>query len=380
VTPARPLAPKKPAARTLKAVVNPSSHGRYFADWVLSQVDSYVGAVDRDLIVQTTLDGRLQAAAEDALVKNLNKSGAKLKVEQGAVVMLQPDGAVRAMVGGKDYGDSQFNRATQALRQPGSAFKPFLYLAAVENGYGPDDMITDAPIKIGKWKPQNFDGKYMGQVTLQTAVAKSLNSAAVRVAQDVGANAIVATAHRLGISQPLKPDLSLALGSGEVTLLELTGAYAPFANGGEAVLPYAVLAITDRSGAVLYRRESEGLGQVIAPENVAVMNQMLSQVMMTGTGAGAAFGYPAAGKTGTTNDFRDAWFMGFTTDYVTGVWVGNDNASAMNHVTGGGLPAAIWRDVMVPAHINHEPHNLPGLEVREPQPDLLGRLLRVFTN
>jgi penicillin-binding protein 1A len=372
---------RKGATRTLKAVVPPSSRGKYFADWVVTQVDSYVGTIDRDIVVETTLDGRLQAAAEDALEKNLAKSGAKLNVEQGAIVVLGTDGAVRTMVGGRDYNDSQFNRATQALRQPGSAFKPFVYLTAIESGMRPDDLVADAPIKIGKWKPQNFDGKYLGNITVETALMKSINTVAVRLAQQVGPQAIISTAHRMGIGQKMKPDLSLALGSGEVTLLELTGAYTPFANGGDAVLPYAILKIKDRGGNVLYTRQSQGLERVVDIANVATMDRMMAQVLVQGTGTAAAFGYPAAGKTGTSSDFRDAWFMGFTADYVAGVWVGNDNSESMKKVTGGGLPAQIWREVMTAAHINHEPRWLPGLEPPEPQQeqDLLSRLWRVFS-
>lgn len=379
ITPVQSAAAMSSANQALKAVVNTENHARYFADWVLSQVDSYVGAVNRDLIVHTTLDGRLQAQAETALEKRLAESGAKLKVEQGAIVVLSTDGAVRAMVGGRDYSDSQFNRATQALRQPGSSFKPFVYLAGVEAGYGPEDMITDAPLKIGKWKPQNFSGKYEGPVSYETAFAKSLNTAAVRIAQHVGAKNVVAVAHRLGITADIKPELSLALGSNEVTLLDLTGAYVPFANGGSAVLPYAIESITDRDGAPLYAREGGGLGQVIAPEALAVMNHLMTQVIARGTGTAAAFGYPAAGKTGTTNDFRDAWFMGFTADYVTGVWVGNDSGAGMKNVTGGGLPAHIWRDVMMAAHVGHAPRDLPGM-APQAAPDLISRFWQSLTS
>ena len=366
------------ADTALKAVINPESHARYFADWVLSQVDSYVGAVNQDLIIHTTLDGRLEAQAETALEKRLAESGAKMKVEQGAIVVLGTDGAVCAMVGGRDYSDSQFNRATQALRQPGSSFKPFVYLAGIEAGYTPTDMVSDAPIKIGKWKPQNFSGTYEGPVTVETAFAKSLNTVSVRIAQHVGAKTVVSVAHRLGISEDIKPDLSLALGSNEVTLLDLTGAYTPFANGGFAVLPYAIETITDRDGKQLYAREGGGLGRVISPEALAVMNHLMTQVVTRGTGTAAAFGYPIAGKTGTTNDFRDAWFMGFSADYITGVWVGNDSGAGMKNVTGGGLPAHIWRDVMIAAHVGHAPRELPGTEVQA-NPDLIGRFWQALT-
>ena len=225
-------------------------------------MDSYVGAIDRDLVIHTTLDSHLQAATEQAVAAHLEKSGAKLNVSESAVVVLSPDGAVRAMVGGKDYADSQFNRATQALRQPGSSFKPFVYMAAVEGGLKPDDIVLDAPLRIGHWQPHNFTNKYEGRITVETALAKSINTATVRIAQGVGPRAIVAAAHRMGIAEPLKPDLSLALGSGEVTLLELAGAYAPFANGGAAVLPYAILDIADRRrpGALPARRRRPGPG------------------------------------------------------------------------------------------------------------------------
>lgn len=383
ITPAQSMAALKSADKALKAVPNPTARARYFADWVVSQVESYVGNIDRDLVVQTTLDGRLQAQAETILSKRLTEQGVKLKASQGAIVVLSADGAVRAMVGGKDYADSQFNRATQAMRQPGSAFKPFVYLAGLEGGYRPDDMVTDAPVKIGKWKPQNFSGTYEGPVTYEYALAKSINTVAVRVAQQVGAKAVVAVAHRMGITESLKPDLSLALGSAEVTLLELAGAYAPFANGGQAVMPFAIVSITERAsaeqdGPQLYAREGGGLGQVIDPVNLATMNAMMSQVLTHGTGTAAAFGYPAAGKTGTSSDYRDAWFMGYTADFVTGVWVGNDDGANMKTVTGGGLPAHIWRDVMVAAHIGHAPRYLPGL-APQASPDLLSRFWDALT-
>lgn len=377
LTPDQGAAALKNASRTLKGVINPTVYGRYFADWVAGQAEGYVGTVDRDLVIHTTLDGRLQSRAEKILETHLEKSGAKLKVEQGAVVVLRTDGAVRAMVGGKDYDDSQFNRATQALRQPGSAFKPFVYVAALEAGYRADDMVTDAPIKIGKWRPQNFTNTYEGPVTIERALFKSLNTAAVRLAQFVGPKAIVDTAHRLGISGNLKPELSLALGSNEVTLLELAGAYAPFSNGGLGVTPYAITMITDGDGKIIYKRGGGGFGRVMEPGTVATMNHMMGQVLTQGTGTAAAFGFPAAGKTGTSSDFRDAWMMGFTTEYVAGVWVGNDAGGGMKGVTGGGLPAQIWREVMTEAHAGRRPRDLPGLEPE--REDFIGRFLEVFS-
>jgi penicillin-binding protein 1A len=273
------------------------------------------------------------------------------------------------MTGGRDYADSQFNRATQALRQPGSAFKPIVFLAGYGAGYRPDDMVTDAPINIGGWKPQNFTGRYEGPVTVETAFAESLNTAAVRIAQHAGPKAVVATARRLGLTQTMRPELSIALGSAEVTLLELTGAYAPFANGGDAVTPYGITRISDRStGEILFSREPGGPVQILTRDEVAVMNRLMRQVVVRGTGRAAAIDRPVAGKTGTSSDYRDAWFMGFSADYVAGVWVGNDSGDGMKRVSGSGLPAQIWKEVMLAAHTDVPPRELPGLE---PPPDLL---------
>ena len=335
---------------------------RFFSEWVLSQIESFVGTVDRDLVVRTTLRAPIQAAAEAALARQLEISGLAQNIGEGAVLSLSPDGAVRAMVGGRDYADSQFNRVTQALRQPGSAFKPFVYLAALDAGYAPDDLVTDGPINIAGWKPQNFSGKYLGPVSVQDALAESINTVAVRLAQATGPKAVVTTAQRLGITSDMKPELSLALGSAEVTLLELTAAYAPLANGGLAILPYAITAITDRDGVVLYQRQGDELGRVIAPGRVATMNRMMRGVIEHGTGTAATFGFPAAGKTGTSSDFRDAWFVGYSAELVTGVWVGNDDGGFMKAVTGGGVPARVWHDVMASAHKDHQPIDLPGLE------------------
>ena len=335
---------------------------RFFSDGVLSQIESFVGTVDRDLVVRTTLRAPIQAAAEAALARQLEISGLAQNIGEGAVLSLSPDGAVRAMVGGRDYADSQFNRVTQALRQPGSAFKPFVYLAALDAGYAPDDLVTDGPINIAGWKPQNFSGKYLGPVSVQDALAESINTVAVRLAQATGPKAVVTTAQRLGITSDMKPELSLALGSAEVTLLELTAAYAPLANGGLAILPYAITAITDRDGVVLYQRQGDELGRVIAPGRVATMNRMMRGVIEHGTGTAATFGFPAAGKTGTSSDFRDAWFVGYSAELVTGVWVGNDDGGFMKAVTGGGVPARVWHDVMASAHKDHQPIDLPGLE------------------
>ena len=335
--------------------------GRYFADWLMDQAGRYAGAEVRDLVVTTTLDMRLQRRAEAALQDMLEKSGQKSHVGQGAIVLMGHDGSVRAMVGGRDYDDSQFNRAVQGLRQPGSAFKPFVYLAALETGYTPESVINDAPVKIGKWAPGNFTGKYEGPVTLRHALAKSTNTVAVRLAEQVGPKAVIAVAQRLGITSDLRPDLSIALGTSEVNLVELTGAYAALANGGYGVWPHGIAEIRDNKGNVIYRREGGGPGRLIEQNTLAPLVEMMTGVMSEGTGRGASLpGRPSAGKSGTTQDFRDAWFMGFTADYVAGVWMGNDDSSEMTKVAGSGLPAQLWKTVMLAAHEGLPPRELPG--------------------
>ena len=325
--------------------------GHYFADWVKSTVENMAEVQGKDIVVKTTLDLALDRAAENDLKALLDAQGAKSNVSQGAVVVLTPDGAVRALVGGKDYDDSQFNRATQALRQPGSSFKPFVYLAGMESGLSPDDTMEDAPINLGGWTPGNYNGKYEGLKTLRQAFAQSTNTIAVRVIEHVGPRQVVEVAHRLGITADLHPDASLALGTGEVTPLELTTAYAAFANGGQGVAAFGITEIDDSQGNVLFKRTGGGLGQVIQRGPLEKMQELMTGVINEGTGKGAKLDRPAAGKSGTTQDYRDAWFMGFTADYVTGVWLGNDDQrNAMKKVTGGGLPAQLWKQVMVTAH------------------------------
>ncbi|TAN61748.1 MAG: PBP1A family penicillin-binding protein, partial [Magnetospirillum sp.] len=325
--------------------------GRYFADWVMSHLDQFGEAAGKDIVVKTTLDVGLQRKVEASLATMMDGAGAKANASQGAVVVMSPDGAVRALTGGKDYDDSQFNRATQGLRQPGSSFKPFVYLTAMEKGFAPDDTFDDAPIKLGNWSPGNYTGKYLGRVTLRQALAESINTVAVRLVEEVGPNRVIATARRLGITSDLRNDATLALGTSEVSLVELTTAYAAFANGGSGVTAYAVSEITDPAGHVLYHRSGGGFGQVISPAALARMHDMMSAVILQGSGKAARLDRPAAGKTGTTQDYRDAWFMGFTADYVAGVWMGNDDYRVeMKKVTGGGLPAQLWKQVMVAAH------------------------------
>jgi penicillin-binding protein 1A len=340
-------ASKEGAAFTAVAATRPGA--RYFDDWVAEQLADFADTGNRDLTVVTTLDPRMQAEAEAAVADVIAREGGRMKFAQGALVAMSPDGAVRAMVGGRDYNESQFNRATQAERQPGSAFKPFVYLAGLEAGLRPYDQFVDAPIRVGGWEPRDYTGRYQGEMTFAEGLAQSINTIAVQVAQRAGIQNVIGVAHRLGISSELAPEMSLALGTGEVNLLELVSAYAPFANGSNGVWAHGIAEIRDSSGKVVFRRTGSGLGQVVSPELAGTMNEMLSAVIGHGTGRSAALPRPAAGKTGTTQDYRDAWFIGYTADLVAGVWLGNDDNTPMSKVTGGTLPAQTWRRFMLAA-------------------------------
>ena len=322
---------------------------RYFSDWLLDRAAGFVGHSDRDLIVRTTLSPRLQRIGENQLSRTLRNSGRRLDVRQGALVSLAPDGAILAMVGGQSYAASQFNRVTQALRQPGSAFKLFVYLAGLESGMTPDSAVMDTPVVVDGWRPRNYDGKYRGSVSLRAALAQSLNVAAVRISEQVGRRKVVSAAERLGITARLKAHPSVALGVSDVSLMELTGAYAVLTNRGYPAWPYGITEIRDGGGSLLYRRGGSGANRLVEPRIVAGLQSMLSEVIQSGTGRAARIRRPAAGKTGTSQDFRDAWFIGFSAELVTGVWLGNDDSTPMKKVTGGGLPARLWRGFMTEA-------------------------------
>ncbi|HEY1798419.1 MAG TPA: PBP1A family penicillin-binding protein [Stellaceae bacterium] len=369
-------AEKDGPAATARAAERPGPH--YFADWIADQVRDFAGTGDRDLVVTTTFDPRLQAAAEAAVDDTIVRYGAKDVVSQGALVALSPDGAVRAMVGGRNYGDSQFNRATQAERQPGSSFKPFVYLAGLEAGLRPEDHFIDEPIRIGNWQPRDYGNRYLGDTTMAEALAQSINTVAVQVAQRAGIQNVIAVANRLGITSRLTPDASIALGTDDVNLLELVSAYAPFANGGTGIMPYGISQIRDTGGHVLYRRAGGGPRQVVSAENVALMNQMLAGVVDHGTGRAARLNRPVAGKTGTTQDYRDAWFIGYTANLVAGVWFGNDDNTPMRRVTGGTLPAAAWRSFMLAATSKLPAQPLPNAAPEAPSP--LDTLVSSVTN
>ncbi|MCS0503091.1 transglycosylase domain-containing protein [Ancylobacter mangrovi] len=351
---------------TLAKGRGPDSTG-YAADWVMDRLKAAIGPIDHDLVVETTLDPSLEAVASDALKTTLDKDGKKYGVEQGAVVLMDTNGGVKALVGGKSYEESQFNRAVTAKRQPGSAFKPFVYLTALERGLTPETVREDAPIQIKGWKPENYSHKYRGPVELKTALAFSLNTVAVRLAMEVGPAEVIKTAHRLGITSKLEPNASIALGTSEVSVLELVGAYAPFANGGVGITPHVIERVRDASGKVIYSYDQPSRGMVMAPPHVAMMNRMMRETLLVGTARHADLpGWPAGGKTGTSQDYRDAWFVGYTGRFVAGVWLGNDDSSPTKRAGGSGLPVTIWSEVMKAAHKGLPVVQLPGTGTYQP--------------
>jgi penicillin-binding protein 1A len=324
------------AAAQIAFTPSPTAAG-WFADWVAEQSHTVLQP-DADAVLRTTLDNHDQAVAENSLAALLNGPGAAANVGQGAVVIIDAaSGAVRAMVGGRNFHDSPYNRAVLARRQPGSSFKPFVWLTALETGMTPDDTVLDGPIRVGRWSPLNFERHYSGEITLEEALAQSVNTASVRLLlKSGGAKVVTAIAARLGITDKLPNDASLALGTGEVGLLELTAAYAPFFNGGNRVVPFGL----DQTP---HRPE-----RVIEPEQAAMMARMLGAVVSRGTGRPAAvLGHMVAGKTGTTQDFRDAWFIGSVKGMLIGVWLGNDDNTPMKGVMGGGLPARLFHDIAI---------------------------------
>jgi penicillin-binding protein 1A len=335
----------------------------YFVDWVIANLSEEIGETDEPVIVETTLDLDLQNDAERSMSAILSREGAAKGAGEAALVAMTPGGEIRAMVGGRSYAQTPFNRATDAWRQPGSSFKPFVYLAAFEHGYTADSLMHDAPVTIGKrWRPGNYGGHYEGDITLTRAFAKSSNVVAAQLAYTVGPKIVAATAHRVGIESKLSAMPSIALGTSVVTPLEMTQSYAAFANGGMRVNAFGVTRIRARSGKLLYARRGPGLGRAMSPENAAAVTRLMMQVMTDGTGRAARLdGRDSAGKTGTTQDFRDAWFIGFSADYVCGVWFGNDDSTPMKHVTGGSLPAHLFKSFMEEAEKGLPARPLAGL-------------------
>jgi penicillin-binding protein 1A len=334
----------------------------YVADWVMDAVNDIIGSFDEDIVVETSIDPSLQGAAERALSETLAQKGEKFGVGEGALVAMTPDGVVRALVGGRSYAESQFNRAIAAKRQPGSAFKAFVYLTALEHGLTPETIREDGPIAVKGWKPENYEHEYMGAVTLTQALANSLNTVSVRLTLEFTPAAVIRTAYRLGITSLLEPNASIALGTSEVSPIELVSAYATFANGGYAVSPHVVERVRSADGKTIYARPTQALGRIVDARYVAMMNAMMHETLVNGTARHAELpGWMAAGKTGTSQDYRDAWFIGYTPHLVTGVWLGNDDNSPSHKATGGGLPVEIWSRFMKAGHQGVAPTALPGL-------------------
>ena len=320
--------------------------GKHFAQYVYDKVNEFVGERTEDLVVMTTLDQKLQETAEKIMRAKISEAKDK-NVSEGAVVILDKSGAIKAMVGGVDYNRSQFNRAVQARRQAGSSFKPFVYLTALQVGFTPSSIISDSPISIGKWKPENYTKRYYGDVSLTYALAQSLNAATVRLSRELYLKDIAANAHKMGITTDLSLDPSMVLGTNTVKLIDMATAYAVLANGGYEVWPYAINEIATHDGRQLYLRQTEKPARILDASDVLNLTKMLEAVINQGTGHNARLPIFAAGKTGTTQNYRDAWFIGWTNKYITAVWVGNDNDKPMNKIGGGNLPAKIWHDIMM---------------------------------
>ena len=364
-----------------------TQHAQYFIDWLDKQIRELVGEPTEDMIVETTLDLTLQTQAERSVRRILDRDRSK-GVQQAALVALDGEGRVRAMIGGASYADSQFNRATDARRQAGSAFKPFVYLTALESGYTPETLVNDAPIRIGNWSPRNYSGTFAGEMTMANAVAQSTNTIAAGMADQIGRDNVARTARRLGITSRIGLEPAMALGAVEVSPLEMAQAYDAFANGGKRVTAYGISRIRTPQGRVIYQRASRADGPVQAISNpfLYYQNQMLRGVMTSGTGRSAAIaGRDIAGKTGTTSDYKDAWFVGYTGGFVTAVWVGKDDNTAMRGVTGGSSPAAIWRGFMEAAlprlnapAIPNGPAMPEGWQPPSPVESLIGRIGDIF--
>ncbi len=333
----------------------PPKSTRYFIDWLLPRVKAYVGEINQDLIVRTTLDVKLQKIAEESLNKiTTNYPSA----DQSALVSLDLDGGVISMIGGRDYGDSQFNRVTQAKRQPGSAFKLFVYLAGIEGGVSPEDLMVDSKININGWSPKNYKDNYIGEVSVQDAFSKSINTVAVKISENIGRDKVIQMARNMGINSPILNTPSLALGTSEVNLLELTAAYDVLANNGNGVFVHGIRSIENTDGKNLFTRKIQGPGKILDSSTVRIMTKMMEETIKTGTGKQAKINRPAAGKTGTSQSLRDAWFVGFTSNIVVGVWFGNDDDSPMEKITGGTAPALLWSEFMKKAHLNIQPRAL----------------------
>lgn len=322
----------------------------YVLDTVTERLGQMLPDAPGDLVITLTIDMALQTATHDALNRRIAEESETSAASQASAILIKPDGAITTLVGGLDYKASQFNRVTQALRQPGSSFKPFVFAAALQVGLDPYSVYQDAPVKFGEWEPKNYSPGFFGPITMSEAFAKSLNTVAAIIGNEVGEARIIALAKSFGINSDLRPLPSIALGSQEVSLYELTRAYGTFAKSGERLDPYMILRIEDSRGQIIFERPEYEPVRIYPADLAEDMNAMLARVVQNGTGGNAAIpGWTVAGKTGTSQGWRDGWFIGFTSEMVGGVWVGNDDDSPMNKVTGGGLPAKIWSEIMTNA-------------------------------
>ncbi len=336
---------------------------RYFTDWVVEQVPDLIGTVNEPIIIHTTMVPEMQQMAASSVRQILNRQE-RFDDMQAALVSMDYDGAVRALIGGKDYGESQFNRAVQAQRQPGSAFKLFVYLAALEAGFGPESVMRDSPIILNEWSPKNYSGEFVGDVTLEDAFAKSINTVAVKLSERINRSNVIDMSERMGVLSPLNPEPSLALGTSEVNLLELTSAYSVIARGGIETKPYGIVEIQNSSGQILYRHMPGPEVRILDQEISYTMHSMLQNVVATGTARSALMDFPVAGKTGTTQDYKDALFVGYGQNMINGVWVGKDDSTPMLGVTGGGTPAHIWKNFMYRVSLGRNDATLETPNVR----------------
>jgi penicillin-binding protein 1A len=352
----------------------------YFLDWAFEEVQRLLaGKGEYNVVARTTVDIALQRVAEQAISTTLEQNGKSMDVDQAALVGMEIDGAVRAMVGGRDYGDSQFNRATKALRQPGSSFKTYVYLTALENGAKPLDAATDSPVYCGNWSPSNYTNAYKGRMTLTSALAQSINTIAVKLSFQYGREKVADTLAKIGLGR-IRKSCSMALGDQGITTLEHTSGYASIATGGKRVIGYAITEIRNAQDEIVYSRQRDEPQpeQIFKRDAAEKLNEMLTHVITEGTGRNATLDFTAvAGKTGTSSDYRDAWFLGYTGQYVTGVWYGNDSFTSMNKVTGGSLPAKTWHEFMVAAHNSYNIPQIPGVPLHPKQVEEMARIAEV---
>ncbi len=334
----------------------------YALDWIFDQLQQLIGSVETDLTVKTTVNYDWQIKAQKLIRQTIEANKASKNIDQAAAILMDQKGGIKLMIGGTSYQKSQFNRVTQAHRQPGSSFKPIIYLAAMEKGRTPDSILQDERVKIKGWRPRNYARFHRGPVTLRKALASSINSVAAKLADEVGLERVISTARRLGIHSPLAKRPALALGSSEVTPLEMTGAYVAFMNGGFEASPHIIREVVSNTGEVIYKAADKPARRIISKSYIYDMNDMLGAVIDSGTGRRARLDrHMAAGKTGTTQDYRDAWFIGYTAYYTCGIWSGNDDNSPTNKISGGRLPALLWKQIMQLVHKDKKPRPIPGL-------------------